>query len=228
MSPGYRRLTMTNTIIKTDQLSYSANDKNILKNISFQVKEGDLITISGPSGSGKSTLLKLIANMIRPTSGDIYFNDKKIDLYLSTDYRKEVSYFFQNPVLFGETVRDNLTFPYEIRNLSFDETKAISLLESVKLTSDYLNKSIDSLSGGEKQRIAFVRNLLFQPKVLLLDEVTSALDHENRQIIYNIIHSLNQNKQITILWVTHNEEEFLSSNQQLIIDNGTIKEDINE
>ncbi|MFC6348229.1 ABC transporter ATP-binding protein [Vagococcus carniphilus] len=219
---------MTNTIIKTDQLSYSANDKNILKNISFQVKEGDLITISGPSGSGKSTLLKLIANMIRPTSGDIYFNDKKIDLYLSTDYRKEVSYFFQNPVLFGETVRDNLTFPYEIRNLSFDETKAISLLESVKLTSDYLNKSIDSLSGGEKQRIAFVRNLLFQPKVLLLDEVTSALDHENRQIIYNIIHSLNQNKQITILWVTHNEEEFLSSNQQLIIDNGTIKEDINE
>src|SRR5699024_874556 len=103
MSPGYRRLTMTNTIIKTDQLSYSANDKNILKNISFQVKEGDLITISGPSGSGKSTLLKLIANMIRPTSGDIYFNDKKIDLYLSTDYRKEVSYFFQNPVLFGET-----------------------------------------------------------------------------------------------------------------------------
>lgn len=219
---------MTNTIIKTDQLSYSANDKNILKNISFQVKEGDLITISGPSGSGKSTLLKLIANMIRPTSGDIYFNDKKIDLYSSTDYRKEVSYFFQNPVLFGETVRDNLTFPYEIRNLSFDEPKAISLLESVKLTSDYLNKSIDSLSGGEKQRIAFVRNLLFQPKVLLLDEVTSALDHENRQIIYDIIHSLNQNNQITILWVTHNEEEFLSSSQQLIIDNGMIKEDINE
>lgn len=219
---------MTNTIIKTEQLSYSANDKNILKNISFQIKEGDLITISGPSGSGKSTLLKLIANMIRPTSGDIYFNGKKIDLYSSTDYRKEVSYFFQNPVLFGETVRDNLTFPYEIRNLSFDEPKAISLLESVKLTSDYLNKSIDSLSGGEKQRIAFVRNLLFQPKVLLLDEVTSALDHENRQIIYDIIHSLNQNKQITILWVTHNEEEFLSSSQQLIIDNGMIKEDINE
>ncbi|MDT2834874.1 ATP-binding cassette domain-containing protein [Vagococcus carniphilus] len=219
---------MTNTIIKTEQLSYSANDKNILKNISFQIKEGDLITISGPSGSGKSTLLKLIANMIRPTSGDIYFNGKKIDLYSSTDYRKEVSYFFQNPVLFGETVRDNLTFPYEIRNLSFDEPKAISLLESVKLTSDYLNKSIDSLSGGEKQRIAFVRNLLFQPKVLLLDEVTSALDHENRLIIYDIIHSLNQNKQITILWVTHNEEEFLSSNQQLIINNGMIKEDINE
>lgn len=219
---------MTKAILKINKLSFIAENKKILKNITFQIRKGDLVTISGPSGSGKSTLLKLIGNMINRTSGDIYFNEKKIESYSPTDYRKEISYFFQSPVLFGETVRDNLSFPYEIRNLPFDDARAISLLESVKLTADYLKKTIDSLSGGEKQRIAFVRNLLFEPQVLLLDEVTSALDHENRQIIYDIIHSLNQNNQVTILWVTHNEEEFLSSNKQLIIEDGRIKEDTNE
>lgn len=214
---------MSHELLKITNLNYTVDNKEILKNISFTVDTGDLITISGPSGSGKSTLLKLIANMIEKTSGEIIFDDKKMEDYSPTIYRQEISYFFQNPVLFDQTVKDNLIFPYTIRQLPFDETHAVNLLEEVKLSKDYLNKTIESLSGGEKQRIAFVRNLLFQPRILLLDEVTSALDQENSDIIYQIIKKLNQNNQMTILWITHNQNEYLSSNKRLFVEKGGLK-----
>lgn len=214
---------MSHELLKITNLNYTVDNKEILKNISFTVDTGDLITISGPSGSGKSTLLKLIANMIEKTSGEIIFDDKKMEDYSPTIYRQEISYFFQNPVLFDQTVKDNLIFPYTIRQLPFDETHAVNLLEEVKLSKDYLNKTIESLSGGEKQRIAFVRNLLFQPRILLLDEVTSALDQENSDIIHQIIKKLNQNNQMTILWITHNQNEYLSSNKRLFVEKGGLK-----
>lgn len=216
---------MTDTILSIKNLNFKTADNDILSDISFTVNQGELITISGPSGSGKSTLLKLVANMLKKTSGEIIFNEKELETYLPTDYRKEVSYLFQNPVLFGETVKDNLVFPYEIREMSFDEKRAISLLKHVQLSKEYLNKSIDSLSGGEKQRIAFVRNLLFPPKILLLDEVTSALDETNSQIISHIINELNKKDQLTVLWITHKKEEFLSSKRRLLIEDGFLKED---
>ena len=216
---------MTDTILSIKNLTFKTADKNILSDISFTVNPGELITISGPSGSGKSTLLKLIANMLRKSSGDIIFNQKDLETYLPTDYRKEVSYLFQNPVLFGETVKDNLTFPYEIREMTFDENRAVSLLESVQLSKEYFDKTIDSLSGGEKQRIAFVRNLLFPPKILLLDEVTSALDEANSQIITRMVNDLNQKNNLTVLWITHKKEEFLSSKRRLLIEDGLLKED---
>ncbi len=221
---------MSQSIIEITNLSFIVNKQTILKNISFDVNSGDLITISGPSGSGKSTLLKLIGNMLPKSEGEILFKQKRLEDYETTDYRKDVSYFFQNPVLFGKTVKDNLVFPYYIRSLPFDTKRAISLLKQVKLTADYLEKPIDSLSGGEKQRIAFVRNLLFQPKVLLLDEVTSALDPENSRIIHDIIQNLNKNENVTILWITHNQDEFLASSKRLIVNEGnvTIKENNHE
>lgn len=213
---------MTQEILNIKNLCFNVEQKEILKNISFIVNSGDLFTISGPSGSGKSTLLKLVANMLEKTTGDIIFDGKKIEDYTPTLYRQEVSYFFQSPVLFDQTVKDNLSFPYTIRQLPFDETRAISLLEDVKLSKDYLEKTIDSLSGGEKQRIAFVRNLLFEPRILLLDEVTSALDQDNSQIIHQIIKKLNKENGITILWITHDQNEYLSSNNRLFIDKGEL------
>ncbi|MGO3733154.1 MAG: ABC transporter ATP-binding protein [Vagococcus sp.] len=216
---------MSKQLFKIDQLGFSVDGKDILKNISFTVNEGELITISGPSGSGKSTLLKIIATMLPKTTGSVSFNGKDIDSYQPTDYRKDVSYFFQSPVLFGETVKDNLMFPFNIRDKGFDEERAITLLESFQLSKDYLDKTISSLSGGEKQRIAFVRNLLFEPKVILLDEITSALDTTNSQLIQSFIQSLNKDKDVTILWITHDEEEYQSSNRRLFIEDGKLKED---
>ncbi|WP_373754715.1 ABC transporter ATP-binding protein [Jeotgalibaca porci] len=196
-----------NSILEVKHLSFSVGEKEILKDISFKIQKGDFITIKGPSGSGKSTLLKLLAAIMNPSAGEIIYKGKPLSEYEITDYRKEVSYSFQNAALFGTTVADNLMFPYEIRNEPFDRDRAIALLDKVMLSEQYLDQKITELSGGEKQRVALIRNVLFTPEVLLLDEVTSALDAENRKVISDAILRLNRENNITVLWVTHNTDE---------------------
>ncbi len=132
--------------------------------------------------------------------------------------------FFQNATLFDQTVRDNVSFPYEIREKEFDEEKCTAMLERVKLDRSYLDKPIKDLSGGEKQRVALVRNLLFQPEVLLLDEVTSSLDAENKEIIYSMLDELNEKESITILSVTHDEREIDKADRVLTITNGKLED----
>ena len=211
-----------NTIFELDKVSYSADNQTILDNLSLKIYQNDFITISGPSGSGKSTLLKLLATIISPTSGEFLYKNNTIDKNKLIDYRREVSYFFQQPTLFDETVMDNLNFPFEIRSIEFDKSRVTKLLETFKLDESYLNKKIIELSGGEKQRIAFVRNLIFEPDVLLLDEVTSALDDENKLIIQQFItHHLNDK---TIIWVTHDSNEFNLGKRQLTIIDGKLEE----
>ncbi len=195
------------SILEVKHLSFSVGEKEILKDISFKIQKGDFITIKGPSGSGKSTLLKLLAAIMNPSAGEIIYKGKPLSEYEITDYRKEVSYSFQNAALFGTTVADNLMFPYEIRNEPFDRDRAIALLDKVMLSEQYLDQKITELSGGEKQRVALIRNVLFTPEVLLLDEVTSALDAENRKVISEAILRLNRENKITVLWVTHNTDE---------------------
>lgn len=196
-----------NSILEVKHLSFSVGEKEILKDISFKIQKGDFLTIKGPSGSGKSTLLKLLAAIMNPSTGEIIYKGKPLSEYEITDYRKEVSYTFQNAALFGTTVADNLMFPYEIRNEPFDRDRAIALLDKVMLSKQYLDQKITELSGGEKQRVALIRNVLFTPEVLLLDEVTSALDAENRKVISEAILRLNRENNITVLWVTHNTDE---------------------
>lgn len=214
---------MTQPIFQLNNLSFEVDGQKILQNINFSVNEGDFITIMGPSGSGKSTLLKLIGLQIDFTSGSIKFKGKDISTYNPMDYRKEVSYFFQNAVLFGDTVRDNLAFPAEIREDEFNEARAIEGLEEVQLSATDLDKNINDLSGGERQRIALVRNLMYPPKVLLMDEVTSSLDKQNRENILEYVKGLNEKHNTTILWVTHNQDEIDASDRLLEIVDGKLE-----
>ncbi|WP_071131425.1 ABC transporter ATP-binding protein [Enterococcus timonensis] len=211
-------------LIKTIDLGYEVDGKTILKGINLAIEPGEFLTITGPSGSGKSTLLKIMATMLSSTEGQLFYQNKSIEEYEPTAYRKEVSYCFQTATLFGETVKDNLAFPFEIRDQTFNQEKAFSALKSVGLEKEYLTKSVNSLSGGEKQRVALIRNMLFMPKVLLLDEVTSALDEENQIIIRSLIHQLNQKQGLTIVWVTHNAQEIQSSNRMIRLINGVVEE----
>lgn len=215
---------MAQPIFQLNNLGFEVNGQKILQNINLTVNEGDFLTIMGPSGSGKSTLLKLIGLQIDHTSGSIKFNGKDISDYNPMDYRKEVSYFFQNAVLFGDTVRDNLAFPSEIREDAFDEARAIEGLKEVQLSAIDLDKEINELSGGERQRIALVRNLMYPPKVLLMDEVTSSLDKQNRNNILDYVKGLNEKHNTTILWVTHNQDEINASNRLLEIVDGKLEE----
>ena len=213
-----------NPILELKSVSFEVDGRKILKNISFDIKKGEFITLTGPSGSGKSTLLKIIGHLINPTSGNIIYENKNITEYNPTDYRKNVSYFFQNAVLFDETVYDNLAFPARIREEDFDKNHAIEGLKTVQLPENYLDKSIHELSGGERQRIALVRNLMYSPNVLLMDEVTSSLDKENKEIILAFIKRLNQEQNITILWITHDTEEINESNRLIQLKDGKMED----
>lgn len=211
------------TFLKIDQVSFVTHEKVIVDQVSFDLEKGEFLTLTGPSGSGKSTLLKLVASLLTPTNGDIYLENKVQSDYQLNLYRQEVSYCFQQPVLFGQTVRDNLSFPFTVRKKNFDRNRAIALLQQVALPETFLDKHITSLSGGEKQRVALIRNLLFLPKVLLLDEVTVGLDDENKNIIHQLIQAVHK-EGITILQITHDNSEIAQAKRILTMAGGALVE----
>ena len=210
-------------ILKLQNVAYQAGKKQILQNVSFEVEEGAFLTLIGPSGAGKSTILKLIANLINPTSGKIFFREKDIMKIDPLIYRRSVSYCFQQPSLFGEKVADNLSFSDKMRKQAVDRERLLQLLHEVSLEADYLDKDITSLSGGEKQRIALIRNLIFLPKVLLLDEVTTGLDEDNKAIVHQLIERVHQ-QGVTIIQVTHDQDEITTAQNIIRIKKGGILE----
>lgn len=210
-------------LLKLENVSYVSEGKKILDNISIEISKGDFISVVGSSGSGKSTFFKLCAHLISPSEGNISYNNKSFYDYNPTELRKSIAYCFQNPYLFGDTVMDNLKFPFEIRNEKADAGRIKFLLESFSLNNSILNEKVQKLSGGEKQRVSLIRTLLFKPEILLLDEVTSALDVDNTAIVEEAIKRLNS-EGITIMWITHNPEQSKRcSNKILTIENGEIK-----
>lgn len=198
-------------MLKTEHISFQLKEQSILKDISLSFEKGSHTTIIGPSGSGKSTLLKILASLVTPTKGRVILNDQDISELTPENYRMQVSYCFQQPSLFGLTVRDNFMFPYLIRKKEFQENHVLSLLKEVKLPENYLDKKITELSGGEKQRVALLRNVIFLPEILLLDEVTTGLDEESKKIVNQWLLKLNQEKNITLVRVTHDSEEIEQS-----------------
>lgn len=198
-------------MLKTEHVSFQLEEQLILNDITLSFETGSHTTITGPSGSGKSTLLKLIASLLTPTAGTIVFNDQSIEDIAPETYRMQVSYCFQQPSLFGETVRDNFMFPYEVRKKTFQEAHVLALLNEVKLPNHYLDKKITELSGGERQRVALIRNVIFLPEVLLLDEVTAGLDEESKEIVNQWLLKLNQEQKVTLIRVTHDSQEIAQS-----------------
>lgn len=211
------------SLLEFQNVSFISDNKSILKDITMSINSGDYLSIVGPSGSGKSTFLKLCCHLIIPTEGTIIYKYKSILEHNPMELRKSIAYCFQTPYLFGETVMDNISFPYSIRNLKVDLNRVEELLLLFNLNKEYLKMDVKNLSGGEKQRIALIRTLLFKPDILLLDEVTSALDVDNTLIVENIMNLLNKNG-TTILWVTHNPEQSKKNAHKILtIESGEIK-----
>lgn len=210
-------------LLDFENVSFDSEGKTILKDISLGIESGDFISVIGPSGSGKSTFLKLCSHLISPSKGDIIYKGKNIMRYNPIDLRKSIAYCFQTPYLFGDTVMDNINFPFFIRNTKQDRKRVDELFSMFHMTVDFLNRDVKNLSGGEKQRVALIRSLLFKPEILLLDEITSALDAENTKIVESVINSLNK-EGITILWITHNlEQSKRYANKLLTIEAGEIR-----
>lgn len=214
-------------LLELSNISYAVKDKTIIRNVSLAVNEGDYLTIVGPSGSGKSTLLKLCSDLISPTLGSITYNGRNLTAIEPESYRKEVGYCFQRPYLFAKTVRRNILFPYDIRGMKPDMERIKLLFDLLHMPMEYFERHNGELSGGEMQRICLIRSLIFEPKVLLLDELTSALDSVNAAIVEQVIDELYKNG-ITIVSITHNEEQSLrSANRRITIIDGSIaKEEV--
>ncbi|MBR7637776.1 iron ABC transporter ATP-binding protein FetA [Klebsiella michiganensis] len=210
-------MTESNAILRLDNVGFQADGVTILNEMSFQLRAGEFKLITGPSGCGKSTLLKIIASLLSPTAGGIFFAGKNINDLTPETYRQQVSYCAQTPALFGDSVYDNLVFPWQIRHQQPDPNALVADLLRFGLAENTLEKSINELSGGEKQRVSLIRNLQFLPQVLLLDEITSALDESNKKNVNEIIHRYTTEKNIAVLWVTHDSNEIAHADEVITL-----------
>lgn len=210
------------SLIELKKVGYQVDDTPILQDINLSIDAQEWVTLSGPSGGGKSTLVRLIASLLSPTSGTLLFDGQSVEDYDPIAYRRRVSYSFQQPTLFGQTVRDNLSFPYQIRQLPFDEERAVSGLEYVGLNASDLDKGVNDLSGGQRQRVALLRNVMIYPEVLILDEVTAGLDAENKAFVWSLVEHFNQDDNLTIIAITHDQTEIDTAKRLVTIENGRI------
>ncbi|KPA04771.1 iron efflux ABC transporter ATP-binding subunit FetA [Pantoea agglomerans] len=202
-------------LLDVQDVAFSVGDRQLLKPVSLQLYQGDCVLLTGPSGSGKSTFLKILASLITPTSGQLFFRNSDITTLRAEAYRQQVSYCFQTPQLFGQTVYDNLALPWQIRRQKPQRDKLVAALESVNLSGDVLNKPVEQLSGGEKQRVGLLRNLQFMPEVLLLDEVTSALDEENRLSVLSLINRISAEEKVAVVRISHDVNDIQQAEQVL-------------
>ncbi len=217
---------MKTNLLEIKNLSkiYHSKDKELyaLKNINFEVKENEFISIVGPSGCGKSTILSIISNMISKTEGKINFSISK----------PKIGYMLQSDSLFPwRTVLDNACLGLEIKKELNKKTKneVITLLKKYGL-GDFIYSYPNSLSGGLKQRVALIRTLALKPDILLLDEPFSALDYQTRLTLSDDLKNIITNEKKTTIMVTHDIGEAISMSDKVIILSkrpGTIKKVIN-
>ena len=223
---------MNKTILNIKNLrknfSYHNRKVEVLKNLNFSVKKGELIALTGPSGSGKSTLLHLISLMEKPTSGKIFFLNKNTNDLSKNEINKirkyKISLIFQNNNLISDlNVIENVMLPLLIRNENYKKSyeKSKKILSLVNL-SDRLNFFPSDLSGGEQQRVAIARSLIAETDLILADEPTGNLDFKTSKEIFNFFLKLKKMKK-TILFATHNRELANKADYKLSILNGNIK-----
>ncbi len=215
-------------LLRLQDVSFSLNQQVLLRPTSLDLNPGEFCLLTGPSGCGKSTLLKIVASLQNPTQGKVLFEGQDILQIKPETYRQQVSYCFQTPVLFGKTVLDNLSLPYEIRGKKVDKALMADWLTRVNLPANLLDKNVQELSGGEKQRVSLLRNLQFLPKVLLLDEITSALDEENKKNINAIIAELVQEQGLAVIWVTHDTNEIRHAQRVITLTRDNAGENVHE
>lgn len=212
-------------IISLKNIKVTFDGETVLKNFNLNIKDGEFVTLLGPSGCGKTTTLRIIGGFIKPDSGDVLFNGKRINDLPA--HKRTVNTIFQKYALFPHlNVYENIAFGMRIQKKSEKEIKETvkEMLKMVNLV-DFANRNVNSLSGGQQQRIAIARALANKPKVLLLDEPLGALDLKLRKDMQVELKNIQQKTGITFLFVTHDQEEALSmSDTVVVMDKGEIQQ----
>lgn len=188
---------------------YPENESIVLRNINLIIQKGDFVVISGESGSGKSTIGKILTGFVKPTEGEYQLDEIKVDNIIQI--KKLVGYVTQDFYLFDKSFIENIAIGEEPASVDMDRInkviKAANLSEFVNSLPAGMNYIIGEmgtkLSGGQKQRIAIARALYKQAQILVLDEITSALDRENEMEILKTIHTISKNEGLTVILITH-------------------------
>ena len=198
------------TIVEVKDLNKNFYGKEgeveVLKNISFTLKEGEILTLLGPSGSGKSTILNILTKLLKPTSGEV-------------NIKGTIGYMFQKDhLLEWRNIMDNITIGLEIQNKKTPE--AITGIENLLKTYglwEFRNMYPNELSGGMRQRVALIRTLSVNPSILLLDEPFSALDYQTRLLVSDDVYKIMRNEHKSAILVTHDISEAISMSDQVAI-----------
>jgi iron(III) transport system ATP-binding protein len=206
-------------------LCKSYDGKVVFKDLSFDLMEGEFLSILGPSGCGKTTLLRILIGLEKADGGEILKNGADISSLSSA--QRGMGIVFQNYALFPNmTVLQNVQYALTLRKDTKKQAREIALrtLEQVGLT-DQMNKKPAQLSGGQQQRVAIARTLAMNPDIILLDEPISALDVANREIMKAELKALQKKFKATMLFITHDQEEaFFLSDRVMVMNNGTIEQ----
>lgn len=218
-------MEMKNKKIVVQNLSVKIGKKKILKNISFDVEDGEFLSILGPSGCGKTTILRILIGLLKPDAGTVFKDGE--DITNASPSKRGMGIVFQNYALFENmTVLRNVEYALRLnKDHKSDARKiAMDMLRQVGL-QDHANKKPGKLSGGQQQRVAIARTLALNPDVILFDEPMSALDVDTRMILRQELKDLQKKFKTTMIYITHDQEEaFAMSDRIMVMDNGVIRQ----
>lgn len=224
-------------MLKVNNLSKVYGDKvvfNVLKNISFSIEAGEFVGIMGPSGSGKTTLLNMVSTIDKPTSGDVFINNKNILKIkkdnLSSFRRKELGFVFQDFNLLDTlTIGENIVLPLVLYNYSLKEQdKKLNEVAKILDIQSLLNKRNFEVSGGQAQRAAIARAIIHEPSILLADEPTGNLDSKSAKNVMELFEYINKENNVTTMMVTHDPLAASYCSRILFIKDGKIFNEIHK
>ncbi|MGN1275459.1 MAG: ATP-binding cassette domain-containing protein [Floccifex sp.] len=218
--------------IELSHISFSYDNQNdVIKDVSLAIPKGSYTTIVGQNGSGKSTIAKLIIGLLASKSGKVYVMGKELNEENVYDVRSHIGIVFQNPdnQFIGSTVADDIAFGLE--NHCIQQEKMQAIIEDVAKRvgmQDFLNSEPTKLSGGQKQRVASARAIITNPKLVLADEPTGALDSKSSKMLLERFNYLNNDLQATILMVTHDAFTASYASRVIFIKDGKIFNEIHK
>lgn len=207
-------------MIQVSNISHSYGNEEVLHDISFDIKEGEFIFLSGDSGSGKSTLLSIISTLLKPSSGELIFNNEKVEEISNIDIfrQKNIGFVFQFHYLINYlNIYENIALAtYDEKEKNIDK-----LLEKLGI-SELALRYPDEISGGQRQRVALARALINEPKIIFCDEPTGSLDSKNSKKVYELLDEACQNN-TTIIVASHDLHVENYATRILRIEDGKIQ-----
>jgi energy-coupling factor transport system ATP-binding protein len=204
---------------------YDNSQSYALKNVSFEIYEGEWLAIVGHNGSGKSTMAKLLNGLQFPVEGEITVSGTLLNESSVWDIRKKIGMVFQNPdnQFVGTTVEDDVAFGLENNGIPRDEMvqRVLTSLQKVQM-DQFLSQEPHHLSGGQKQRVAIAGVLALRPAIIILDEATSMLDPRGREEVLETVRELKGEKNLTVISITHDLDEAAKADRMIVMNKGMV------